>query len=118
MRDFRKLKVWHQLALTIYRVTASFPRSEQFGLTSQLRRAATSIPINIAEGSKRLTGREFERFLNIAEASAAEVQYLLILCRDPGCLDNATATRLLKDAARLAAMLNMLRKTVGHSARH
>ncbi len=77
MRDFRKLQVWqksHQLALDIYRLTIDFPKSEQFGLTRQMRRAAVSIPANIAEGCGRETEREFQRFLHIAAGSANELE--------------------------------------------
>ena len=85
MQDFRDLKVWqrsHQLTLQIYRITSKFPPHELYGLTSQLRRAAASVPTNLAEGSKRRHGRDYARFVNIAEASLAETEYLLILSRN------------------------------------
>ena len=75
MRDFRELKVWqtgHQLALEIYKVTATFPRTEVYGLTSQLRRAAVSIGANIAEGSARHSDPSMRQFLVIAHGSVAE----------------------------------------------
>ena len=87
MQRFQDIKVWqrsHALALEIYRLTESFPAKEQFGLTSQLRSAASSVPTNIAEGSKRLHQRDYARFLNMAEGSVAETEYLLILSRDLG----------------------------------
>ena len=87
MQRFTELKVWqpgHALVLTVYRMTTGFPKAEQYGLTSQLRRAALSVPTNIAEGSKRLGGQEYARFLNIAEASLAETEYLLMVSRDLG----------------------------------
>jgi len=87
MRDFRSLKVWakaHQLALEIYRATANFPRDEQFGLTSQLRRAAASIGANIAEGCGRDSDGDLRRFLEIAMGSASELEYHLLLARDLG----------------------------------
>jgi four helix bundle protein len=85
MKDFRSLEVWkqsHQLVLSIYRHTESLPKSELFGLTSQIRRAATSIPTNIAEGCGRDGEAELGRFLIIAKDSTSEVEYLLQLTHD------------------------------------
>ena len=85
MRDFKNLKVWqkaHELALQVYGVVRRFPREERYGLVSQLQRAATSIPANIAEGCGCQGNREFAYFLNIAVRSSSEVEYLLILARD------------------------------------
>lgn len=82
MKDFRKLKVWeksHQLTLAIYENTSSFPQSELYGLTSQIRRSAYSIPTNIAEGSGRGSDAELARFLTIAMGSASELEYQLQL---------------------------------------
>jgi four helix bundle protein len=89
MRPFQDLVVWqraHALALEVYRLTSTFPQHEMYGLTSQLRRSATSVPTNIAEGSVHDKGGEFARFLGIALASASEVEYQLILARDLGYL--------------------------------
>lgn len=85
MKDFRKLQVWekaHQLALMTYHVTASFPRDETYGLASQMRRAAASIPSNIAEGCGRDGDAELARFCTIARGSASELEYQLLLARD------------------------------------
>ncbi|HLF77604.1 MAG TPA: four helix bundle protein, partial [Dehalococcoidia bacterium] len=85
MRDFRKLDVWdraHKLTLSIYSVTGSYPRDEVYGLTSQTRRAASSIPANIAEGCGRESNADLARFLHIAFGSASELEYHLILARD------------------------------------
>src|SRR2546430_6003358 len=82
MKDFRKLQVWekaHQLALALYQVTASFPRDETYGLVSQIRRAAASIPSNIAEGCGRDGDPELSRFCTIARGSASELEYQLLL---------------------------------------
>ena len=78
MQDYNRIQAWeraHALALGVYRATAAFPRTEQFGLTAQLRRAALSAPTNIAEGSKRSGPRAYGHFLNIAEGSLAETDY-------------------------------------------
>ena len=85
MKDFRKLQVWeksHQLALALYHLTASFPRDETYGLSSQIRRAGSSIPSNIAEGCGRDGDAELARFCTIARGSASELEYQLLLARD------------------------------------
>ena len=85
MRDFHKLIIWkrsHQLALDVYKVTKLFPKDELFGLTSQIRRAISSIPTNIAEGCGRETNKDFAHFLQISIGSASETEYLLFLARD------------------------------------
>ena len=87
MKDFRSLLVWqkaHGLTMEIYRVTAGFPKEELYGLTSQMRRAAASIPMNIAEGCGRGSDADFARFLQISLGSASELEYQLVLARDLG----------------------------------
>jgi len=89
---FEQLEVWqvsHRLVLDIYKVTKEFPRQEQFGLISQMRRCAASVPANIAEGFKRRSKGEKMRFYNIAEGSLEELRYYLILSRDLGYLPQA-----------------------------
>jgi four helix bundle protein len=107
--------VWqtaHEFVLAIYRTTDAFPRHELYGITPQLRRAAVSVPTNIAEGSKRSGRKEYAHFLNIAEASMAEVTYLLILARDLGYLGAEGASTLTCEAEKLVGMLFNLRKRV------
>ena len=85
MKDFRNLQVWekaHKLTLSLYRATQSFPKEEVYGITSQLRRASSSIPTNIAEGCGRGSDAELGRFLQIAMGSASEVEYLALLVND------------------------------------
>ena len=85
MRDFHKLMIWqrsHRLTLEIYKISKTFPKSEIFGLTSQIRRAVSSIPTNIAEGCGRNSKKEFAHFLQIAIGSATEVEYQLLLAHD------------------------------------
>ena len=90
MQDFKKLAVWkkaHALAIRVYKLTASYPNNEMYGLTSQTRRAAISIPTNIAEGCGRGGGAELCHFLKIAMGSASEVEYLLMLASELNYLD-------------------------------
>ena len=85
MKNFQNLDLWreaHALTLSIYSATSNFPDSERFGVTSQIRRAAASIPTNIAEGCGRHTETEFARFIDISMGSAKETEYLLILAKD------------------------------------
>ncbi len=85
MRDFRQLKVWekaHLLTLDVYRATASFPREELFGMTSQMRRCSASVAANIAEGCGRTGNGDLYRFLSISSGSAVELEYFLLLARD------------------------------------
>jgi four helix bundle protein len=84
---FRQLKVWqeaHKLVLMVYQVTKGFPGNERFGLVSQMRRAAISVPANIAEGFKRRGIQDKIRFYNIAEGSLEELKYFFILSKDLG----------------------------------
>ncbi|MBN8706904.1 MAG: four helix bundle protein [Bacteroidetes bacterium] len=85
MRNYKELKVWekaHSVTLDVYHLTSKFPKQEQFGLTSQMRRAAVSVASNIVEGSARKTDKEFIQFLYIALGSANELDYQLFLAKD------------------------------------
>jgi four helix bundle protein len=85
LRDFKKYDIWqlsHELTLEVYKITNRFPKEEMYGLTSQIRRASSSIPTNISEGCGRNSDAEFNQFLNIALGSALETEYLLILSKD------------------------------------
>jgi four helix bundle protein len=115
MQRFTELKVWqrgHALVLSVYRMTVGFPQNERYGLISQLRRAALSVPTNIAEGSKRLTAHEYARFLNISEASLAETEYLVMVSRDLGYITPIIASKAFTEIAELSRMLHGLRKKV------
>ena len=117
MRDFRDLKVWakgHALTLKIYKATNPFPPEERYGLTSQLRRSATSIPTNIAEGCGRYGDRELARFMAIAAGSASEVEYLLMLAHDLQILPAPTHQDLQADVTEIKKMLTAFhRKLAG-----
>lgn len=115
MQRFTELKVWqrsHALVLSVYRMTLGFPIAERYGLISQLRRAALSVPTNIAEGSKRMSGQEYARFLNIAEASLAETEYLLMVSRDLGYITPPQAEKAFQEISEISRMLFSLRKKV------
>lgn len=116
MRDFRELRVWnkgHRLVLEVYGATAGFPRQELYGLTSQIRRSAVSIPANLAEGCGRSGDAELSRFMQIAMGSASELEYHLLLARDLNYLGEADYGRLsesVKEVKRmLAPFINHLR---------
>lgn len=111
MSDYRKLAVWakaHQLTLAVYRATVHFPKEEIYGLTGQIRRAAASIPAKIAEGSGRGSNPEFIRFLRIANGSANELEYHLLLAHDLGLLETKAYQELdgsVKEVGRMLAGL-------------
>jgi len=98
-------------------MTTGFPQNERYGLISQVRRSALSVPTNIAEGSKRLTGQEYARFLNIAEASLAETEYLLMVSRDLGYITAVMAEKAFVEISELSRMLHGLRKKVEAAGR-
>ncbi len=108
MRDFKKLKVWqrsHQLVLDIYKSTEKFPKIELYGLTSQIRRSAVSIPSNIAEGCGKEEQAEFARYLRIAMGSANELEYQLILSHDLQYLTAEVFETLIDEVNQLKKML-------------
>ena len=113
MQDFRKLQVWkksHDLTMRIYDLTSQFPREEIYGLTSQIRRACSSIPTNIAEGCGRESSAEFARFLQIAIGSASETEYLIFLARDLKYLNANQYTELMQTTISVKKMLTALVK--------
>ncbi|HTS71595.1 MAG TPA: four helix bundle protein [Terriglobia bacterium] len=119
MQHFKNLTVWqrsHQLVLDVYQLTLSFPSDERFGLTSQLRRSAASVPTNIAEGSKRQGQQDFARFLNIAEGSLSETEYLVMLSSDLGYIPGKECQRLLGEISEIARMLHSLRVKIEQKA--
>lgn len=92
-RKHHELRVWQDgiaLVKLVYQVTALFPKEEIFGLTSQMRRAAVSIPANIAEGAARSTSKEFAQFLTIARGSLSELETLTVISRELGYLKDGT----------------------------
>ena len=120
MQNFRKLQVWeksHNLTLKIYELTSEFPREEIYGLTSQIRRAGTSIPTNIAEGCGRESSADFARFLQIAMGSASETEYLILLAHDLKYLTDYQYAELIDTTIRVKKMLTALLKNIRMSSR-
>ncbi|MEX0750667.1 MAG: four helix bundle protein [Dehalococcoidia bacterium] len=116
MQDFRQLKVWeksHKLALSIYEATSRFPAAERYGLTAQLRRSASSVPSNIAEGCGRGSNADLVRFLHIAMGSALEADYQLQLARDLTYLDSESHAALNAQTDEVKRMLSALIRTIG-----
>lgn len=113
MKDFKELKVWsrsHELTLHVYRATEAFPKSEWFGLRSQIRRACSSIGANIAEGCGRRRDGEFGRFVSIALGSASELECHLLLARDLHYLDEVHHEEIRTQLDEVCRMLISLHK--------
>ena len=111
MKDFRTLSVWqkaHDLTVLVYRETGSFPREELFGLTSQVRRASSSIGANIAEGCGRNSNADFSRFLQIAFGSANELDSHLLLARDLQFIEKSNHELLNERLLEVKRMLSSL----------
>lgn len=120
MRDYRKIKAWEfadDLTVMVYRRTKDFPKEEIYGITSQLRRAAYSVPSNVAEGSARSSNKDYLRFLYIARASLAETQYFVHLCGRLSYLDAKDAELLHKQIratfARLHGLIEAVKRDTG-----
>lgn len=114
-KDFRELIIWqraHELALTIYRITDTFPSNEQFGLANQMRRAAVSVSSNIAEGFERNTAKDFSHFLIIARGSLAEVTAQLLLAKDLAYLTPDECERTILSIKELHKMLNAFKQSL------
>jgi four helix bundle protein len=110
-RSYKDLVAWRKamgLVGEVYRTTQGFPEKELYGLTSQLRRAAVSVPSNIAEGQGRLSKGEFHQFLGHARGSLMEVETQVLIAQDLGYLDKTSTEKLLEKAAELGRVLNGL----------
>src|SRR5262245_35337049 len=115
VRNYKDLDAWRyamDLTEQCYRLTREFPKEELFGITSQIRRAAVSIPANIAEGQGRNTTREFAHFLGIARGSLSELETHLELASRFGFVDESKCADVMELAARVQRILAGLRKAV------
>ena len=108
VEDLDVFKLAHELALKVYAVSKKLPRDEQFGLISQMRRAASSVGMNLTEGSMRLNSREFRQFVGIARGSAAEIVYQLLLAKDLGYISPEAYEELRSGYDRVGQMLTRL----------
>lgn len=108
MRDFHTLKIWersHQLTLDVYNASRSFPNDELFGLTSQIRRAVSSIPTNIAEGCGRVSNKDFAHFLQIAIGSTSELEYELLLAHSLNYISDSDYQSLTNETIAVRKMI-------------
>ena len=108
MKDFHKLKVWekaHNLTLKVYHITQDFPKTEIYGLTSQMRRSSASVPTNIAEGCGRSSKAETIYFLNVSTGSTSELEYQLLLAHDLHYLDDKSYFVLSEELVEVRRML-------------
>lgn len=114
-KSYQDLVVWKRaldLAEMVNRVSASFPTDERFGMTSQVRRAAVSVALNIAEGAERRGPEEFLHFPGMASGSLAEMETILILAQRPGMADPKKVIELLAQAAEIGRMLSGLKRSL------
>jgi four helix bundle protein len=110
-KSHKDLIVWHramELAVEVHRLTARFPPHELFGLAAQLRRAAVSVPSNIAEGSARRTTRDLTAFLHVARGSVAEIETQLLLARQVAYIDDAALSSVVPRVDEVGRLLNGL----------
>ena len=115
LRNFKDLKVWqksYNLCLKAYKITAAFPKEERFGLTSQIRRSAVSIPSNIAEGYGRKTTVDYVRMLYIAYGSTCELETQVLLAGDLGFIDKGDLSAAIENVKEVERMLKALIKTL------
>jgi four helix bundle protein len=115
IRDYRQLQVWRRsdkVVMGVYRLTHAMTMEERYGLRSQIRRAAVSVPTNIAEGCGRYSKRDLRRFLDIAAGSASELEYLLDLSVRLGVVSGRAAIRLVGEVGEVKKTLEAYRKTI------
>jgi len=118
MHRYKELKVWQksrELVKEIYLATQDFPKTEDYGITSQIRRSAVSIPANLAEGCGRNTNNELNRFCDIAEGSAFELETLLILSNDLGYLNDESFKNLILKLDEVQRMVFSFKKQLSNS---
>ena len=118
VQNYKKLLVWQKafdLAVVVYKKTACFPKCERYALSSQMRRAASSISANVVEGASRSTSQDFARFLGMAYSSAKELENFVLLSKELGYLQIHEVALLCQEVDAVASMLFRLRKKVAVS---
>jgi four helix bundle protein len=113
VRHYKELKIWQKgmhLSKSVYQLTARFPSEERFGLSTQMRRAAVSVPSNIAEGQARHGTREFLQFLSHASGSLAELETQVLLCIDLGFCEKSDTSSITGDISELQKMVAAIRR--------
>jgi four helix bundle protein len=105
-------KLSHSLALEVFQLTKTLPGEEKFGLVSQMRRAAYSVPMNLMEGSHRLSSKEYRQFVGITRGSAGEMKYQLLLVKDLMYISEESYSQLLPEYERVSQMLTKLAKSL------
>ncbi|MCY4079490.1 MAG: four helix bundle protein [Caldilineaceae bacterium] len=117
IRSYRELKIWQRsmdLTVQTYELTRRFPSEEKYGLSSQMRRAAASVPANIAEGQARRSKKEFLQMLSIARGSLAELETFVTLSERLGLIRRETSNSLLEDCAEIDRMMNGLMRSLAN----
>ena len=115
MHNLKGLKIWHKainLTTNVYRLTGNFPAEEKYGLTSQIRRSAVSVPSNIAEGAGRNSDEQFCYFLGVSNGSSYELQTQLIISKNLGLIDSSTLDPVLAEIDQLQKMNYALQMTM------
>lgn len=121
VRSHKDLRVWQRamgLVHAVYQVTEEFPKKEEYRLTSQMIRAAISIPANIAEGNARSARKDYARFVSIARGSAAELETLLLLTKGLNYVSKETLLPIIRETEELSYMLNGLREKPSGPSSH
>ncbi|HUS86926.1 MAG TPA: four helix bundle protein [Bacteroidales bacterium] len=111
---WKDLLVWqkaHGLVIEIYSITSSFPETERYNLTSQARKAGSSVPLNIVEGHSRSSAKEFQRFLYISRGSIEELRYIMLLAKDLDYIDDEIYQDVEKKCSEISILINKLIKS-------
>ena len=116
VEDLEVFRLSHSLVLNVYKLTENFPQEERFGLISQMRRSAYSIPMNIIEGSNRLDTKDYRRFVGIAKGSAGEISYQILLAKDLGYVSDEIYSEMREKYEIVIKMLSSLAKSLGKKA--